>query len=235
MGERSVVQGAQRYTQQHGLAAPRQSFRSVIAHPDMTNRVANAYDSLPEHDKSAEGSFRAMREDTNRQFEFMTAARKHGGMGMNFEVSPHDPYPGVTGPADMMRDVRENNRIKVMSTATTGGHPFFSDEENDRFRGVHDVFGHAGTGRGFDRHGEEAAFLSHRTMFSPAARPALASETRGQNSSFIKNGDFGPQKIALLPRTLQLPVNPVVGRRTGGAAALQASQFHSQSFGVPLL
>jgi hypothetical protein len=75
-----------------------------------------------------------------------------------------------------------------LSTEATGPHHIFSDQENDRFRAVHDVFGHAATGRGFSRHGEEAAFLSHRQMFSKRALPALASETRGQNSYL----NYGP-------------------------------------------
>lgn len=45
---------------------------------------------------------------------------------------------------------------------------------------------------------EQASYLAHARMFSPHALPALASETRGQNSSLIYNGSFGPQKVAAM-------------------------------------
>ena len=82
-----------------------------------------------------------------------------------------------------------------MATESTGGHHFFTNEENDKFRAVHDTFGHAAIGRGFSRHGEEAAFLSHRQMFPPEAHAALTSETRGQNSflNYGPTGDFPDQ------------------------------------------
>ena len=98
-----------------------------------------------------------------------------------------------------MDDVNNRRTLKVLGTRVTGGHPFFSDDENDMFRAVHDFFGHAATGRSFDRHGEQAAYLAHSQMFSPAARPALTTETKGQNSSLILNGHFPDQKLAVLP------------------------------------
>jgi hypothetical protein len=96
-----------------------------------------------------------------------------------------------------------------MSSATTGGHPFFSDEENDQFRAVHDAFGHAAIGRGFSRHGEEAAYQAHSQMFSPEARPALHTETRAQNSVVNygrKPGSFPEQKVAIIDPELREPV-----------------------------
>jgi hypothetical protein len=62
------------------------------------------------------------------------------------------------------------------------------------------VFGHCGTGRGVDRHGEEAAFRKHSLMFSPLARKALATETRAQNHAMIAAGGvFQTQKVAVMP------------------------------------
>jgi hypothetical protein len=61
----------------------------------------------------------------------------------------------------------------------------FSDDDNDAFRAVHDAFGHASTGRHFDRHGEEAAWRKHSQIYSPLARQAMTTETRGQSSTFI--------------------------------------------------
>ena len=85
---------------------------------------------------------------------------------------------------------------------------------NDAFRAVHDIFGHFGSGNPFFRHkGEERAFLEHSRMYSPEARGAMASETRGQNSwlNFGPHGEanrtantldtvFADQKTGLMPR-----------------------------------
>jgi hypothetical protein len=100
------------------------------------------------------------------------------------------------------------------------------------FRAVHDVFGHAATGRGFDRHGEEAAWLSHIRMYSPAARPAVTTETRGQNSVLnfgSRPGTFPEQKVVTLPSgSLVAPI----GRRAAFRQALQQARgFHEQAFG----
>jgi hypothetical protein len=62
---------------------------------------------------------------------------------------------------------------------------------NDAFRIVHDLYGHYGPGNPFFRApGEERAFKLHSRMYSPEARPAMASETRGQNS-WLNFGPYG--------------------------------------------
>jgi hypothetical protein len=53
---------------------------------------------------------------------------------------------------------------------------------NDLFRAVHDYYGHALYGNQFGPRGEEHAYRTHARMFTPRARPAMAAETRGQNS-----------------------------------------------------
>jgi hypothetical protein len=63
-------------------------------------------------------------------------------------------------------------------------------------------FGHGGTGRGFDVHGEEAAWLLHHRMYSVRAQPALTTETRGQTNAMVFGsppGVFRRQKAVLLP------------------------------------
>ena len=53
---------------------------------------------------------------------------------------------------------------------------------NDAFRIVHDMYGHMGQGNPqFRSKGEERAWLEHSRMYSPAAKRAMTSETRGQN------------------------------------------------------
>jgi hypothetical protein len=69
---------------------------------------------------------------------------------------------------------------------------------NDAFRAVHDAFGHFGSGNPFFRAaGEERAFQEHARMYSPEARGAMASETRGQNS-WLNYGPYAvPNRTAL--------------------------------------
>jgi hypothetical protein len=120
-------------------------------------------------------------------------------LGIKIEFVDDDPYSDFM---EMRKDFIENRRLKIMKTEATGSHPLMTDEQNDKFRAVHDAFGHLATGRGFDRHGEEAAYQAHGTMFSDDAKKALASETRGQNNTLIVNGDFPPQKLVILPDNL---------------------------------
>lgn len=109
-----------------------------------------------------------------------------------------DPYRSAE---QMFADVRHGH-LAVYRTAPDQSHPLLSNAENNMFRAVHDFHGHYMTGRGFDRHGEEAAWVRHSQMFTGLARRAMTTETRGQNSAFnwILNGrEFPQQKAILLP------------------------------------
>lgn len=217
-----------KYASDLGLFRP-YSFQDVVVNKPQAQRIAQNYESAPMFEQSAVPHFRAMAEETSRQFDFLTKPRAKGGLGVNVEVTQDDPYKRAR---DMMADVRENNRLKVLSTASTGGHPFFTNDQNDMFRAVHDAFGHAATGRGFDPHGEEAAYRSHVSMFTRQARPAMTTETRGQNSVLnygSQAGDFAPQKVAIIPGGgLITPI----GRRTAFIQATQeAKAAHERAFG----
>ena len=136
-------------------------------------------------------SYKALASETREQFNYLTK-----DLGVNVEFQDDDPYPG--GVKELAQDLRDNRRLKVYKTTSTGGeqgHDFFTNEENDMFRAVHDAFGHAAIGRSFSRHGEEAAYQSHARMYSDKALPALASETRGQNSYLIYDNPGQPDNF----------------------------------------
>lgn len=198
---RELMEGAQRYIKETGhkdplQGAPADAFNDVYIGGAMGRNIGQNYMAQPDFDPAAVPSFNAYRNELGSQFDFLTKPHSKGGMGIDVEVTPEDPY---STPQDMRADV-DRGRLKVLSTESTGGHPFLSNDENDMFRAVHDAFGHAATGRQFDRHGEEAAFLSHSRMFTPDARPAMAAETRGQNTAFnfVTGHQFPPQKVANL-------------------------------------
>lgn len=163
--------------------------RAVVG-PSAQQALADAYDAAPAFDPAAAVRYwRPFRDETMRQWHVLES------LGFTLRVSATDPYADAT---ELRADVARR-RIVVLSTRATGGHPYLSDAVNDAFRAVHDVVAHCATGRGFDRHGEEAAFRAHAALYSAAALPALVTETRAQNAYLITRGTFGAQKIAAMP------------------------------------
>lgn len=168
--------------------------------PERRKSIADFYDEGKEitadrMSREVREAYEAMAREIDAQYEMLTKELK-----IMVEFVDEDPYADFL---EMRQDFIENRRLKIMRTAVTGSHPFFTDEQNDKFRAVHDAFGHLATGRGFDRHGEEAAYQAHRTMFTERAAAALATETRGQNMFLIDRGFFGEQKLLLLPEEMR--------------------------------
>lgn len=158
--------------------------------------TAAEYVKLPAHatDAETQRAYKALVEETEEQYKHLTE-----DMGVKVEFVDHDPYADA---AAMMQDVMNNKHLSVYKTAEDQVHPYLTTAQNDQFRAVHDFFGHAGNGNRFDRHGEEIAFRKHAQMFSPDARRAMATETRGQNAMLNygpNKGSFPEQKAALLP------------------------------------
>lgn len=184
----------------HIIAPAREACRAidaVVPSLNMTGASAHGldlaaaeYTALPLFDRSATRAWDALAVEVNQQWQALE------DLGFTLIVQGDDPYPTA---ADMFADV-ERRVIRVLATATTGGHPYWSDNTNDLFRAVHDVMGHAATGRGFDRHGEVRAYEHHARTFSDLARQALATELRGQAAYLAVNGEFPVQKIAVSQR-----------------------------------
>lgn len=195
-----LAAGSIAYARLHGFAVPDIDFRLVVADAERGKRIAAAYLAAPRFDAVALPAFRAFRDETICQFAFLTRPVSEGGLGVAVEVCKDDPYVDALA---MTADLRERRRLKVYATAGSGNeHPFLTNGENDMFRAVHDAFGHAAIGAGFNPDGEEAAWLKHSHMYSPLAREALTTETRGQTSTFFfhfQGQQFAEQRVALLP------------------------------------
>lgn len=205
------------YARRHGLYSPAydNAKGSVVSLPQ-SRRMGAAYERLPQWSEEAKPSYDAFANDANKQFEHMTSPVRKGGLGINVEFSDRDPYGGEGArPNDIMRemshDFLNNRRMRVFKTERTGGHAYYSNEQNDRIRAVHDVFGHLGSGRGIDMHGEEAAFRKHASMFSPLGRQAAATEFRGQTAYLLKNHAFPDQRMALMPQHMMSPQFASIG------------------------
>lgn len=167
-------------------------YQKTVANRARAARIADAYDELPTVDEKAFEAYTALATEVEAQFDYMTKT-----MGIKVEFVAEDPYKTSR---EMFADASKGV-LKVLSTASTGSHPFLKDDQNDKFRAVHDFFGHAATGRGFGQDGEESAWVHHSQMFTELARGALTTETRGQNSWYNTRGQgFAEQKVALLPK-----------------------------------
>lgn len=175
-------------------------YDTITADPVRGRHIAAAYLRAPLYDPSAEEAFHAFRSETIRQWEEL-------GRKISLTVSPSDPYALDAGESGsdprkaweaMCQDVRENRHLAVWDSTKTGWSELLGPVVNDMFRAVHDYHGHFMTGRDFSRHGEEAAWTRHSRMYSPLARSAMTTETRGQNSVFIwvsGGTEFPPQKV----------------------------------------
>lgn len=199
--------------------------------PSRAQRIAHAYEQM-QHSPSSplvRASYDKMIEETMAQYQH---AKKHGFKAEFWDPEKEkDPYEH--SPRYAIKDIQDNNHLYVFPTRFGFGTDPVSAEElrdnplladsgerwngqvvtmNDIFRAVHDYFGHAKEGVGFRADGEENAWRSHAAMYSPLARAAMTSETRGQNSwlNFGPHGEknrtartedthFADQKIGLMP------------------------------------
>lgn len=192
-----IVEGLKRYSEEAGITYP----SDLPVHNIQVNHIRGHLTNLEyrksmNNPKDAPGikeSYDAAEQHIRKQYEFMTRPEHLGGMGITHEIVREDPYPDVQSLAE---DVRKNKRIKTFATASTqegllqeSTNQAFSNETNDMFRAIHDALGHLPTGRGFSRHGEEAAFQFHKRFFPPEAHAALTAELRGQNSYL----NYGPE------------------------------------------
>ena len=201
------------------------------ADPNRAKRIADAYAAMkhePNHplvkaayDQLAKETMAQYRHAINNgyKFEFWDPSKQNDP----YEASPRLAVEDINrnkhmyvfptrfgfGSDEEMKSSLKDNPLLADSGEVWNGHPV---TVNDIFRAVHDLYGHAHEGVGFRADGEENAWRSHAAMFSPLARAALTSETRGQNSwlNFGPHGEhnrsartedthFADQKIGLLP------------------------------------
>ena len=160
---------------------------AVEGSPEYKTSVFDAYaKQMPEvleqsgaksYDDLMEKAYRQLAKETDEQFQQLP-----------YNFSYHRSGEGnYNGAMDMASDVHGNKHLYVFQ----GGdkHDFLNRmdkasglNENEKFRAVHDLLGHAIYGNQFGPKGEEIAWAVHQQMYSPLARLAMTAETRGQNS-----------------------------------------------------
>lgn len=213
---------AARYAAKNGNTLPT---NYAVVDEDRAARIADAYDKAKHQpqDPETQSAYAAMIEETLAQYRDILKT----GLKIEF-ITGEDPY--AASPREAILDVVENNHLWVFPTTDGFGsseldvsdNPLLAETEfeisgrtalaNDIFRVVHDYFGHIANGVGFRADGEENAWREHSAMYSPLARRAMTSETRGQNSwvNYGPQGDknrtassadttYADQKTTLLP------------------------------------
>lgn len=171
--------------------------------PARAKAIADAYEAMPHtlNDPAVQKPYGALAKETLDQY----AAIKRDGYSFDFYPRGEggeivDPYPS---PFDALRDIRgdakhmkvyptddgygaagitddmvaENPMLALVPGETWGAKPV---RVNDVFRAVHDAFGHAKDGVGFRAAGEENAWNSHRSMYSPEAQRAMTTARTGK-------------------------------------------------------
>jgi hypothetical protein len=194
---KAVSEIANRYYQRiFGTERPRY-FGSRGLDEARGKRLAQAFIDMKHNPNYPEvkASYEALAKETLDQYQAFLDA------GYTIEINNEEPYASSQ---DMIEDLRKNKRIKIFSTESGFGskkitkkqrqdNPLLAKTEfkdingkpllvNDVFRAIHDFFGHAELGNSFGPKGEENAWNVHVRMFSPLARRAMTTETRGQNS-----------------------------------------------------
>jgi hypothetical protein len=195
---------ANEYNQANGLGPHPDDYLRV--NPERAQQVAQAYEQMPHNpgDPQIAQSYQALAHETRAQYD----AAVRNGYRFEFYPQDHDPYPH--SPREAVLDLHHNKHMYVYPTAAGFGtddaapqdHPMLGDSgvrwdnqlvtHNDLFRAVHDFYGHAKEGVGFRADGEDNAYRQHSAMFSSTALPAMAAETRGQNS-WVNHGPYGQQ------------------------------------------
>ena len=131
---------------------------------------------IKNYDDLVEQSYKQLETETSDQFG-----------SLPIKMSFHEGDLNYLDSGEMLRDILGHNHLTVFRGGDA--HEFLNKidsqtglNSNEQFRAVHDYFGHAIKGNSFGPKGEEIAWASHQQMYSPLARLAMTSETRGQNS-----------------------------------------------------
>ena len=201
------------------------------ADPVLGAKIAQAFEDMKHdpNDPAVKASYAALARETMAQWQAIKAT----GLKVDWiKPGQKDPYADTPRSAEM--DVSEHNHwwgfptdAGFGSDPNLKGNPLLADSGeviggrhalvNDVFRIVHDMNGHIKEGNGFSPAGEENAWRSHYAMYSPAARPAMTTETRGQ-SEWVNFGPHGAANRAAL-------YGPnAVSSNTGGAGVVYAPQ-----------
>jgi len=165
--------------------------------PDLAELVTDWFLGEPTGSEDAlRESYRALERETARLYEIVC------GLGVRVHYVRHDPYGAA---AELCAELRQQRTMSLTTIACDEPHPLLGGEEGgvvDQLRVVHDVFGHAALGVGFDLQSEFATWLQCRTLFSAGARGAAFCELVGAVTTYIATGEKPGLRASLPPEEL---------------------------------
>lgn len=143
------------------------------AYPEIRKSAATNYNELipASYEQLSKENADIFERMMNKDMRF-----SYGTEGVNYNDSP-----------ELLRDALLNKHMYTYRGGDPHQYlnrvdPYTGLNENEIFRAVHDYTGHGTTGSSFGPVGEELAYGAHSQLYSPLAKIAAASETRGQNS-----------------------------------------------------
>lgn len=150
--------------------------------------VTEAYKARPlkENDMS---SWISLRQSNDRMFKRLSSV---------IEViwTKDDPY---SSQQEMKEKVKRTGKLYINTDYSSNLVSGWSEEDNWKFRAVHDFIVHIGGNVDFTQKGEIQAFNVHAKIAPKAALDALFSEVVGQACYVTVTGDFpNPQKACVL-------------------------------------
>jgi hypothetical protein len=160
--------------------------------PELAERIVAWFTGRPTASADAvRRSYGALARETSWLSAVILDDPVAGGLGVRVSHvrGPSDPYAGA---AELCAELREHGSMTLATIAGEAPHPVLGGVEGgvfDQLRVVHDVFGHAALGLGFDLQSEFAAWLQCRTLFSADARGAAFCELVGAPTTYILTGE----------------------------------------------
>lgn len=154
--------------------------------------------------RTVRAAYAALERETDRLW---TVICRGLGVRVRYVRGTDDPY----GAAELCADLRERRSMRLRTIACDDPHPLLDSSEGgvvDRLRVVHDVFGHAALGVGFDLQSEYATWLACRTLFSPSARPAVFCELVAPVTTRVITGERPALRADLPPADLLAACQP---------------------------
>jgi hypothetical protein len=167
--------------------------------PDLAGRVTEWFTGplSPPHDE-VRTAYRALELEISRLYGIVHRL----GVRVRYTHADDDPYANAEA---LCAELRRHGTMAVRTVACDLPHPLLDSSEGgvlDELRVVHDVFGHAALGLGFDLQAEFSTWLQCRTLFSPAARGAAFCELVGAVTAYVVTGDKPALRADLPPAEL---------------------------------